>query len=173
MRQKKKIPIIIAAITTTPPTTPPAIAPVGVECGVGVAEVVVGPGGSTVIVVCAVTDDDDDDELVLELELDDEVYEEIDCVRATKDADGFPPSVATANSVFIVGESSQYQFDAVNVPVASTSRNWLQYGEVGLHFKTYGSVTQGPTQPLSADSGTHDVPRVHSFKLEQQPNTLC
>jgi hypothetical protein len=165
--------MIIAAMTAMPPTTPPTMAPVGVEWpGGGVGEFVVGTGPGIVVVVDW-TVDDDDVELELELDVVDELYTGIDCVMATKVALGFPPSVATANSVFIVGESSQYQFDAVPVPVASTSRNWLQYGEVGLHFKIYGSVTQGPTQPLSADCGTHDVPRVHSFKLEQQPNTLC
>jgi len=127
--------MIIAAITAMPPTTPPAMAPVGVEWpGVGVAEVVVGLVGSIVVVVCDWIVDDG--EVELGLDVGDEAYTGIDCVRATKVALGFPPSVATANSVFIVGESSQYQFDAVTVPVASTSRNWLQYGEVGLLSRT-------------------------------------
>ena len=54
LRRKINTPIIIAAMTATPPTTPPAMAPVGVEepgDGVGVAEVVVGPGGRIVTVV--------------------------------------------------------------------------------------------------------------------------
>ena len=55
-------------------------------------------------------------------------------MSATNVAEGLPLSVATANSVCIVGESSQYQFDAV--PVAPTSRNWLQYGDVGLLPRT-------------------------------------
>jgi hypothetical protein len=114
---------MIATITAIPPTTPPTIPPTGVffdvDAGGGVAV------GVTVI-VDGETPEGDEVGLVDSADVD-IVLELVGTLRVTvaRAAVGLPPSVATANCVTIVGESSQNQFVKVGLPVL-TSRFWLQ-----------------------------------------------
>jgi len=152
-----------------PPKTPPTIAPTGagfedeVELAAGGLAVEKGkktdmmPVGD-VAVIREVVEVEDDAALL---------GKDIEVVKTSPT--GFVPSPAVNTTVWVRGDSPQYQAVPRNSLVLRTY--WLQYGEVDAHRMIFGSTAHALSQFAINDAGRHDVGSGHEEDVEQQPNT--